>query len=127
MRHASVVAALIGLSLTVIVETGPAAAADSAMAAPGATGNEPAAACPATTEAQKVAQSPVGMKRTDPVGSPVEMRASDHQLLMPYYASSFSKKVKYDSEKTGFGWATDFTATTEDLTLPTTCKMKRPT
>jgi branched-chain amino acid transport system substrate-binding protein len=45
---------------------------------------------------------------------------------MPYYASVFTKDVKYDSEKTGYGWKTDFIATTEDLTLPTTCKMKRP-
>jgi branched-chain amino acid transport system substrate-binding protein len=68
-----------------------------------------------------------GMQATDLVGSPVEMRKEDHQLLMPYYAATFSRDVKYDSEKTGFGWKTDFIATAEDLTLPTTCKMKRPT
>jgi branched-chain amino acid transport system substrate-binding protein len=55
------------------------------------------------------------------------MRAEDHQLLMPYYATRFTKDVKFDAEKTGFGWKTDFIATTQDLTLPTTCKMKRPT
>jgi branched-chain amino acid transport system substrate-binding protein len=80
-----------------------------------------------STDALKVALALEGMKATDLVGSPVEMRKEDHQLLMPYYAATFSRDVKYDSEKTGFGWRTDFIATAEDLTLPTTCKMKRPT
>ena len=67
------------------------------------------------------------MKTTDLVGSPVNiMRKEDHQLLMPYYAGVFTKDVKYDAEKTGLGWKTDFIASTADLTLPTTCKMKRP-
>lgn len=79
-----------------------------------------------STDALKVAQALEGMKATDIVGMPVEMRGEDHQLLMPYYAATFTKNVKYDAEKTGFGWKTDFIATTEDLTLPTTCKMKRP-
>jgi branched-chain amino acid transport system substrate-binding protein len=79
-----------------------------------------------STDAQKVAVALEGMKATDLVGAPVEMRAEDHQLLMPYYAATFTKDVKYDAEKTGYGWKTDFIATTEDLTLPTTCKMKRP-
>jgi branched-chain amino acid transport system substrate-binding protein len=79
-----------------------------------------------STDALKVADALEGMKGTDLVGSPVEMRKDDHQLLMPYYAATFSKDVKYDAEKTGLGWKTDFIATTEDLTLPTTCKMKRP-
>jgi branched-chain amino acid transport system substrate-binding protein len=80
-----------------------------------------------STDALKVALALEGMKATDLVGSPVEMRKDDHQLLMPYYAATFSRDVKYDSEKTGFGWKTDFVATADDLTLPTTCKMKRPT
>ena len=42
------------------------------------------------------------------------------------YAAHFTKDVKYDSEKTGLGWKTDYVATSDDLTLPTTCKMKRP-
>jgi branched-chain amino acid transport system substrate-binding protein len=79
-----------------------------------------------STDPLKVALALEGMKGTDLVGFPVEMRKEDHQLLMPYYAVSFSRDVKYDSEKTGLGWKTDFIASTEDLTLPTTCKMKRP-
>jgi branched-chain amino acid transport system substrate-binding protein len=54
------------------------------------------------------------------------MRKEDHQLLMPYYAATFTRDVKYDSEKTGLGWKTDYIATAKELTLPTSCKMKRP-
>ncbi len=79
-----------------------------------------------STDALKVALALENMKATDIVGMPIEMRKEDHQILMPYYAVTFSKDVKYDSEKTGFGWKTDFIATTADLTLPTTCQMKRP-
>ena len=79
-----------------------------------------------STDAQKVAEQLEGMKATDAVGFPVEMRAEDHQLLMPYYAVTFSRNVKYDAEKTSLGWKTDFIASAEDLTLPTTCRMKRP-
>ncbi|MBS0643540.1 MAG: branched-chain amino acid ABC transporter substrate-binding protein [Proteobacteria bacterium] len=79
-----------------------------------------------STDALKVAQALEGMTATDLVGFPVEMRKDDHQLLMPFYASTFTKRVKYDSEKTGLGWKTDFIASTKDLTLPTICKMKRP-
>lgn len=79
-----------------------------------------------STDALKVALALEDAKATDLVGFPVQMRKEDHQILMPYYAASFSRDVKYDSEKTGLGWKTDFIASTEDLTLPTTCKMKRP-
>jgi branched-chain amino acid transport system substrate-binding protein len=79
-----------------------------------------------STDPMKVALALEDMKATDMIGAPVWMRKDDHQLSMPYYASHFTKDVKYDSEKTGLGWKTDFIATSEDLTLPTTCKMKRP-
>jgi branched-chain amino acid transport system substrate-binding protein len=79
-----------------------------------------------STDTFKVALALEDMKSTDLVGAPVQMRKEDHQLLMPYYAARFTRDVKYDSEHTGLGWKTDFIATTEDLTLPTTCKMKRP-
>jgi branched-chain amino acid transport system substrate-binding protein len=79
-----------------------------------------------STDALAVAHALEGMKAVDIVGMPIEMRKDDHQILMPYYAATFTKDVKYDAEKTGYGWKTDFIASTEDLTLPTTCKMKRP-
>jgi branched-chain amino acid transport system substrate-binding protein len=79
-----------------------------------------------STDALKVALALEDMKTTDLVGAPVQMRKEDHQLLMPFYAGTFTKDVKYDSEKTGLGWKTSSIATTEDLTLPTVCQMKRP-
>jgi branched-chain amino acid transport system substrate-binding protein len=79
-----------------------------------------------STDALQVALALEDMKATDLVGAPVQMRKADHQLLMPYYVATFTKNVKYDAEKTGLGWKTDYIATTEDLTLPTVCRMKRP-
>jgi len=54
------------------------------------------------------------------------MRKEDHQMLEPLYAAQFVKDVKYDSEKTGFGWKTVTAVEAADLAQPTTCKMKRP-
>ena len=80
-----------------------------------------------TTDPLKVALALEDMRMKDFVGQENTMRRDDHQLLMPYYVGVFSKDVKYDSEHTGFGWKTISTASAADLTLPTTCKMKRPT
>jgi branched-chain amino acid transport system substrate-binding protein len=79
-----------------------------------------------TTDPYKVALALEGMHTKDLVGQENIMRKDDHQLLMPYYAGVFTKDVKYDSEHTGFGWKTVYTASAADLTLPTICKMKRP-
>src|SRR6201994_2480169 len=80
-----------------------------------------------STDALKGALALEGAHAKDLLGQEVIMRKDDHQLLMPYYAGLFSKDVKYDAEHTGFGWKNYMTATTQDLTLPTICKMKRPT
>ncbi len=79
-----------------------------------------------STDPLKVALALEDMHAKDLVGQENIMRKDDHQLLMPFYAGIFTKDVKYDSEHTGFGWKTTATATAADLTLPTTCKMKRP-
>ena len=42
---------------------------------------------------------------------------ADHQLLQPFYTAMFTKPVKNDSERTGLGWRTQTTATTEELTF----------
>lgn len=78
------------------------------------------------TDPLKVALALEDMHVKDMVGQENVMRKDDHQLLMPYYAGVFTKDVKYDSEHTGFGWKTVYEASAADLTLPTTCKMKRP-
>lgn len=79
-----------------------------------------------STDALKVALALEGMNAKDMVGQETIMRKEDHQLLMPYYVGVFSKDVKYDSEHTGFGWKTYMTSSAAELTLPTICKMKRP-
>jgi len=79
-----------------------------------------------STDPLQVALALEDMHYKDFVGQENIMRKTDHQLLMPYYAGVFTKDVKYDSEHTGFGWKTIATASAADLSLPTTCKMKRP-
>ena len=79
-----------------------------------------------STDPLQVALALEGMTATDMVGQPNTMRKDDHQLLMPFYAVVFTKGVKYDSEHTGLGWKTESMIPASELTLPTTCKMKRP-
>jgi branched-chain amino acid transport system substrate-binding protein len=74
----------------------------------------------------KVALALEGIQTKDLMGQVNTMRKDDHQMLTPFYAGVFTKDVKYDSEHTGLGWKTYMTATANDLTLPTVCKMKRP-
>ena len=80
-----------------------------------------------STDALKVADALEGLHAKDMMGNDYWMRADDHQLMEPLYASVFVKNVKYDSEKTGFGWKTEVMVKADDLAQPTTCKMKRPT
>jgi len=79
-----------------------------------------------STDALKVALALEGLKVTDMMGDANEMRAADHQLLSPLHEAVFTRGVKYDAEKTGLGWKTEAKLSAADLTVPTTCKMKRP-
>jgi len=79
-----------------------------------------------STDALKVALALEDMQAPDVYGQMNTMRKTDHQLLSPFYTAAFTKPVKYDSEKTGWGWKTESTSTTQDLTFPSSCKMKRP-
>jgi len=79
-----------------------------------------------STDAVKVAQALEGMQQKDLFGVTSIMRKDDHQLFYPYYEGVFTKDVKYDAEKTGLGWKTEYKTSVEDETLPTICKMKRP-
>ncbi len=79
-----------------------------------------------STDALKVALALEDMHTKDMVGQENIMRKDDHQLLMPYYESVFTGNVKYDSEHTGLGWKTEAFVPASELTLPTTCQMKRP-
>jgi branched-chain amino acid transport system substrate-binding protein len=79
-----------------------------------------------STDALKVATALEGIKATDMMGDENTMRAEDHQFLGPLHEAVFTKDVKFDAEKTGLGWKNEAKLTAADLTLPTTCKMKRP-
>ena len=74
----------------------------------------------------KIAFALEGLKHKDFLGYETVMRKDDHQLISEYFVGTFKKGVKYDSEKTGLGWATETTVLAKDLEQPTTCKMKRP-
>jgi len=79
-----------------------------------------------STDPLKLALALEGMEVTDAFGQKNVMRKEDHQMLVPFYQALFTKNVKYDSERTGFGWKTEMTINADDLAQPTSCKMKRP-
>lgn len=60
----------------------------------------------------------------------IEMRKTDHQLQQPLYVLNWvkvnGKDVRYDQEKTGYGWSTAKKIDTYVTTQPTSCQMKRP-
>lgn len=60
----------------------------------------------------------------------VYMRKGDHQLVQPLFLSVFSKAgtpgVKYDVEKTGYGFKTIASLSLKDADQPNTCVMERP-
>jgi branched-chain amino acid transport system substrate-binding protein len=77
----------------------------------------------------KVALALENMKATQETGE-AYMRADNHQLVQPIFVSTFSrangKDVKFDVERTGFGFKTDARIDAKDTVLPTTCQFKRP-
>ena len=77
----------------------------------------------------KVAYAMEGMK-VKALNGEVEMRAADHQAQQPLYIATWTKVdgkvVKYDQEKTGYGWKTQQKVETYVSTQPTSCQMKRP-
>lgn len=81
-----------------------------------------------SSEPLKVAHTMSGMKMNGLMGE-IEMRASDHQLQQPLYISTFTKAggpVRFDAEKTGFGFRTEKVIPTYVASTPTSCNMQRP-
>ena len=82
-----------------------------------------------STDPKAVAYALEGMKFKSPVGE-VEMRKTDHQLLAPLFlgmwAKQGSKGVKYDAEKTGYGFRSEVVWDTYISAQPTSCQMTRP-
>ena len=82
-----------------------------------------------STDPTKVAFAMEKMK-ADQLTGEVYMRPENHQLVRPIFVSTFSrangKDVKFDVERTGFGFKTDARIEAKDTVLPTTCKFQRP-
>ncbi|HRO58014.1 MAG TPA: branched-chain amino acid ABC transporter substrate-binding protein [Burkholderiaceae bacterium] len=82
-----------------------------------------------STDPVKVAFAMEGMK-VQSLNGEVEMRKDDHQLQQPVYVMSWQKvdgkDVRFDQEKTGYGWRTVAKVDAADAMQPTSCKMKRP-
>jgi branched-chain amino acid transport system substrate-binding protein len=81
-----------------------------------------------STDPLRVAYAMEGLKMPSLMGE-IEMRASDHQLQQPLFISVWTKaggEVKYDSEKTGYGFKTVRAIPTFIASQPTSCTMQRP-
>ncbi|MEW5879636.1 MAG: branched-chain amino acid ABC transporter substrate-binding protein [Pseudomonadota bacterium] len=81
-----------------------------------------------STDPLRVAYTMEGLKMPSVMGE-IEMRASDHQLQQPLFISTWVKAggaVKYDTEKTGYGFKTERAFPTYVASQPTSCNMQRP-
>lgn len=82
-----------------------------------------------STDPVKVAKALEGMT-VEGLNGPVTMRAADHQAQQSLDIATWTrvdgKNVKYDQEKTGYGWRTDVQLGPTAAMQPTTCQMKRP-
>ena len=82
-----------------------------------------------SSDPKQVAFALEGLSYKSPMGE-VVMRKSDHQLQAPLFLGIWdkqgSKGVKYDSERTGFGFRPEATWDAYISSQPTSCEMKRP-
>ncbi|HMN80408.1 MAG TPA: branched-chain amino acid ABC transporter substrate-binding protein [Burkholderiaceae bacterium] len=82
-----------------------------------------------STDPVKVAYAMEGLK-VSALNGDVEMRATDHQLQQDVYIATWrkvdGKTVKFEQEKTGYGWATQAKLDSYVAAQPTSCQMKRP-
>jgi len=82
-----------------------------------------------STDPVKVAFAMEGMKLGSLAG-PIEIRKTDHQAQIPLYIGSWGKVdgkvIRYDQEKTGYGWRPELKIEPAAASLPTTCTMRRP-
>ena len=82
-----------------------------------------------TADTLKVVTAMEAVKYDDDAGQ-IEVRADNHQLIQPLFISTLvranGKDVKYDVEKTGFGFRTDARIEARATVLPTTCKFQKP-
>ncbi len=75
----------------------------------------------------KVAKAMEGMEITTLYGVKMKMRADDHQMLLPLNITVHTNEdIKWDFDKSGWGTHVTATIPAEKVTLPTSCKMDRP-
>jgi len=77
----------------------------------------------------KVAYALEGLKYAGPSGASW-MRIEDHQMIAPLYILNLVKAgqpcVRYDEEKTGYGWKTEVFIEAGNIVPPVKCRMERP-
>ena len=79
-----------------------------------------------STEPKALAAALAGMQRQTMYGGEATLRAADHQVLQDLYIVSFGPLeggMRFDEEKTGWGWKTAGVVKAADTALPTTCRM----
>lgn len=82
-----------------------------------------------TTEAHAVAKALEGARYHNAFHDAI-MRAADHQLIQPLYVSVMRKKstdgIRFDNERSGYGFKTELFLPAASTALPTSCRMQRP-
>lgn len=79
-----------------------------------------------SAEPKMLAAALKGATRVTMYGGQAVMRAEDHQVLQDLHVVSFGPLeggMKWDEEKTGWGWKTAGVVKAAETALPTTCKM----
>ncbi|HWA13489.1 MAG TPA: branched-chain amino acid ABC transporter substrate-binding protein [Burkholderiales bacterium] len=82
-----------------------------------------------SADPNKVVAAMETIKYEDDSG-PIEVRADNHQVIQPLFISTLvkanGKDVKFDVEKTGFGFRTDARIEPRATVMPTTCRFEKP-
>lgn len=82
----------------------------------------------ASTDSRKVAEAMETVKYEDDAG-PIVVRTDNHQAIQPLFISTLvranGKDVKFDVEKTGFGFRTDARIEPKVTVMPTTCRFQK--
>ena len=78
-----------------------------------------------STDPVKVAFAMEGLEVDTPTGK-VMMRKQDHQMQMPLFISVLKDDMKYGAEGTDFNFHKIAEISRDEVSLPSTCKMRRP-
>ena len=73
----------------------------------------------------KVAFALEGLQYDSPTGATV-MRAKDHQIQLPMFISVLQDDMKHGAEGTNYNFHVLSKFSAQDVTMPTTCHMRRP-